>query len=100
MNQKVGKPTVFIALLVLLSMTTCQTVVSMDNNSIEGDLKVILETRKIPPELSINYSDLHGLWGGTKITVTGAGNSEIQERDSGEPQPRDSQKHSGAGPIA
>ena len=87
MNQKVGKPTVFIALLVLLSMTTCQTVVLMDN-SIESDLKVIMETSRIPPELSITYTDLHGLWGGIKITVTGAGNSEIQERDSSEAETR------------
>lgn len=77
----------FIALLALLSMTSCYTVVLMDN-SIENDLKVILETRKVPPELSITYSDLHGLWGGTKITFTGAGSGEIQERETGEPQPR------------
>ena len=77
----------FIALLVLLSMTTCDTVVLTDN-SIESDLKVILETKKLPPELSITYDDMHGLWGGTKITIIGAGSGEIQQRDRGHEQPQ------------
>ena len=34
------------------------------------------------------YSDLHGLWGGIRITVTGAGSSEVQERESNEPEVR------------
>ena len=76
-----------IALLVLLSMTSCYTIVLTDN-SIESDLKVILDTKKIPPELSITYDDMHGLWGGTKITITGAGSGEIQERDRGHEQPQ------------
>ena len=77
----------FVVLGLLLIMTACQTV-EFDDDSVEGDLNVIVQTRHIPAELSITYSDMHGLWGGTKITINGAGSAEIQERDSGEPLPR------------
>jgi hypothetical protein len=52
----------------------------------EKQLKTIIDTNKIPAELSVTYDDMHGLWGGTTITVTGDGSLERKTRELGAPQ--------------
>lgn len=42
----------------------------------ETELKRISDTRNIPADLVITYDDMHGLWGGTTITICGDGHME------------------------
>jgi ankyrin repeat protein len=49
----------------------------------ENELKTIVATRVVPAELTITYDDMHGLWGGTTITVRGDGALETQTREIG-----------------
>jgi hypothetical protein len=60
----------------------------LKSNSIEHDLKEIVRTHRIPPDLSIAYDDMHGLWGGTTIVIKAMGNREILERSRGDVKPQ------------
>ena len=59
----------------------------------EHELKNILATDIVPAELTIIYDDMHGLWGGTTITVRGDGTTEKQTRETGAPEATISRKH-------
>jgi hypothetical protein len=48
-------------------------------------LKTILATNSVPTELIVTYDDMHGLWGGTTITVQGDGNLKRQTKALGAP---------------
>ena len=61
----------------------------------EYDLKAILATRQAPADLSITYDDMHGLWGGSTLTVRGDGRLERQVRPRGAPESRSSNKQIG-----
>jgi hypothetical protein len=49
----------------------------------ENELKTIIATNSVPAELIVTYDDMHGLWGGTTITVRGDGNVERQTKEIG-----------------
>ena len=51
-----------------------------------NELKNIIATNSIPTELTITYDDMHGLWGGTMITVRGDGSVECQTKHMGAPK--------------
>lgn len=55
--------------------------------SVESTLKLILEKSDIPADLQITYDDMHGLWGGTSILITGNGTAERRERERGNSEP-------------
>ena len=90
MKQASGKLEVLSAFLMLVFITTCQSVdlTGVDNKSMENELKAIVQNRRIPPDLSITYDDMHGLWGGTTIYINGAGSGETHERPRGGTQPQ------------
>ena len=48
-------------------------------------LTTILATSTVPADLAITYDDMHGLWGGTTITVRGDGSVEHQTKTRGAP---------------
>jgi hypothetical protein len=56
--------------------------------SIAAELEAIVSGQRIPPDLLVTYDDMHGLWGGTTISVRGDGQSERRERAQGEPEAR------------
>jgi len=58
----------------------------------ENELKTIVATKIVPAELTIAYDDMHGLWGGTTITVRGDRTMQIESRDVGMPAPAISRK--------
>jgi hypothetical protein len=41
--------------------------------SIQSALEASLSSGNVPAELEISYDDTHGLWGGTKIVISGVG---------------------------
>jgi ankyrin repeat protein len=49
----------------------------------ENELKTIIATNRVPGELIITYDDMHGLWGGTTITLRGDGNVERRTKEIG-----------------
>ena len=55
---------------------------------IDSALQAILTSGQVPPDLLISYDDMHGLWGGTTITIQGDGKAERLERAIGGDQPR------------
>lgn len=59
----------------------------------ENELKTIVATNVIPAELTITYDDMHGLWGGTTITVRGDRTLQTRSRELGAPDITISQKH-------
>ncbi len=52
----------------------------------ENELKTIIATNSVPSELIITYDDMHGLWGGTTMTVRGDGSVERQTKEIGAPE--------------
>ena len=50
------------------------------------ELNNIITTNKVPNELIITFNDMHGLWGGTSITVRGDGTVESQTKGMGAPE--------------
>lgn len=53
--------------------------------NMEDELKAILASQQVPSDLSIVYDDMHGLWGGSILTVRGDGWLERQTRARGAP---------------
>jgi hypothetical protein len=72
---------------ILAVTVSCSDASSLTSNfmSVENSLKRIQTERNVPPDLTITYDDMHGLWGGTTIVITGKGSGERRERDSGSP---------------
>lgn len=56
--------------------------------SVEGSLKRIQSGSDVPSDLTVTYDDMHGLWGGTTIVITGKGDGERRERDRGRAEPK------------
>ncbi len=56
--------------------------------SVESELKAAFAGGKVPPHLSVFYSDMHGLWGGTSIVIRGRGTGERRERSRGKEKPK------------
>jgi hypothetical protein len=46
-------------------------------------LTTILATSVVPADLAITYDDMHGLWGGTTITIRGDGSVERHTKARG-----------------
>ena len=59
----------------------------------ENELKNVIATTIIPPDLTITYDDMHGLWGGTTITVRGDLTMQMQSKEIGAPVVQSSRKH-------
>ncbi len=51
----------------------------------KDELMTIISTNSVPAELIISYDDMHGLWGGTAITLHGDGRVERQTKEIGAP---------------
>lgn len=51
----------------------------------EEELKGIVAADRVPADLTVTYDDMHGLWGGTTITVRGDGSVERRARPLGAP---------------
>ena len=64
-------------------------------DELEGELKKILTSRQVPADLSITYDDMHGLWGGSILTVRGDCWLERQTRPRGTPVSASSKKQIG-----
>lgn len=67
----------------------------MSFTNMEHDLKAILASQQVPTDLSITYDDMHGLWGGSILTVRGDGRLERQVRPRGAQAPSISKKQVG-----
>ena len=52
----------------------------------EEELKGIVAAESVPADLTVTYDDMHGLWGGTTITVRGDGSVERRTRALGAPE--------------
>lgn len=55
--------------------------------SVEATLKRIQAGTEVPSDLQIIYDDMHGLWGGTNIVISGKGSGERRERARGNSEP-------------
>jgi len=77
------KPVVFA--LVLAGSISCGGNASVRSNlmSVENELNRIQAGSEVPTDLHIMYDDMHGLWGGTSIVITGNGNAGRRERERG-----------------
>ena len=53
------------------------------NVGVMNELKRISDTRNVPADLAITYDDMHGLWGGTTITIRGDGHMERRTQQIG-----------------
>jgi hypothetical protein len=51
---------------------------------VEGQLKAIIASGSIPPDLIVTYDDMHGLWGGTTLVVRGNDRAQRRERGRGD----------------
>jgi len=49
----------------------------------ENELESIIATNIVPADLTITYDDMHGLWGGTTITVRGDRTMQTRSRQTG-----------------
>jgi hypothetical protein len=67
----------------------------MSFTNMEHDLKAILASQQVPADLSITYDDMHGLWGGSILTVRGDGRLERQVRPRGAQAPGITKKQVG-----
>src|SRR5215510_4421543 len=78
------------AIVLLLCVLSCQNagLTGASRNPVEDALKTISKNRKVPPDLSITYDDMHGLWGGTTIIIRGSGIGESREREMGDAKPQ------------
>jgi hypothetical protein len=54
------------------------------------ELEKILAAQRVPAHLCVVYDDMHGLWGGSILTVQGDGRLERQVRSRGAPAPTSS----------
>jgi hypothetical protein len=56
--------------------------------SIPSKLREILDGGEVPADLEVVYDDRHGLWGGTRMVVSGNGRGVgRRERVGGDPEP-------------
>jgi hypothetical protein len=62
---------------------------------IENELRAILAAGRAPANLRITYDDMHGLWGGSLLTVRGDGRIEQQVRVRGASTPTASRRQIG-----
>ena len=62
----------------------------------EKELKGIVAANSVPADLTVTYDDMHGLWGGTTITVRGDGSVERRTRALGAPEAEVTGKQVGA----
>src|SRR5215510_558508 len=78
------------AIVLLLCVLSCQNagLTGASRNPVEDALKTISKNRKVPPDLSITYDGMHGLWGGTTIIIRGSGIGESRERARGDAKPQ------------
>jgi len=78
------------AIVLLLCVMSCQNagVTGASRNPVEDALRTISKNRKVPPDLTITYDDMHGLWGGTTIIIRGSGIGESRERERQDAKPR------------
>ena len=61
----------------------------------EEELKGIIAADIVPADLTVTYDDMHGLWGGTTITVRGDGSVERRTRALGAPEAEVTRKQVG-----
>lgn len=75
---------------ILVITLSCGGTASITSNfmSVESSLKRIQTEKNVPPDLTITYDDMHGLWGGTIILIDGSGNGERRERARGDRKPK------------
>jgi hypothetical protein len=52
---------------------------------VENELNAIAAMQHVPPDLTITYDDMHGLWGGSILIVRGNGSLERQTKLAGSP---------------
>jgi hypothetical protein len=78
------------AIVLLLCVMSCQNagLTGVRRNPVEDALKTISKNRKVPPDLTITYDDMHGLWGGTTTIIRGSGIGELRERARGDAKPQ------------
>jgi hypothetical protein len=98
-NHRIGDPgsmtavhgslKVMLLAILFACSVSCGGAASIRSNimSVEGTLKRIQTGNDIPAELQIIYDDMHGLWGGTTIVITGKGSGERRERNRGNAEP-------------
>ena len=65
-----------------LALTTDQGG-SSDQDIIEHALRAVANGNDAQSDLSVSYDDMHGLWGGMTITITGAGRYRLVRRARG-----------------
>lgn len=58
-----------------------------EQRDVEPALRAIANGSRPATDLSVTYDDMHGLWGGTAITVTGQGTYQRSQRQRGAPTP-------------
>jgi hypothetical protein len=94
MTAVYGSLKVILLAILFACSVSCGGAASISSNimSVEGTLKRIQTGNDIPAELQIIYDDMHGLWGGTTIVITGKGSGERRERDRGSAKPDISNK--------
>ena len=63
--------------------------------NIEAELKELLASQRVPADLIITYDDMHGLWGGSTLTVRGDGSLERQVSRRGAAAPTGTKTHIG-----
>jgi hypothetical protein len=80
----------FLLLIILAGSAACvdNALTTKNHMSVEETLKRIRSASDVPPDLQITYDDMHGLWGGTTIIITGKGDGERRERDRGRAEPK------------
>ena len=78
------------AIVLLLFVMSCQNagLTGATRNPVEDALRTISRNRRVPPDLSITYNDMHGLWGGTTIIIRGSGSGESREREMSDTKPQ------------
>jgi hypothetical protein len=55
--------------------------------SIQNRLRAILDGGEVPADFEVVYDDLHGLWGGTKMIISGDHGQGRRKRVGGDPEP-------------
>ena len=61
--------------------------ITSNSNSVEDNLKRMQTESNVSSDLTITYDDMHGLWGGTTIVISGKGSGERRERTRGNTEP-------------
>jgi hypothetical protein len=62
----------------------------------DEELQKIRASQQVPADLRVTYDDMHGLWGGSILTVRGDGWLDRQVRPPGAPAPSGSKTRIGA----